>query len=134
MSKIKKRVLIIVGVVVLIGLAIGTKYLMDVQNYKNEVAAMQINNINLADIPDGSYLGAYDVNFIKVKVKVDVQDHWISNIELIQHENGKGTPAEAIVSEVIKAQSLDVDTVSGATNSSRVILKTIEIALESTKI
>lgn len=36
----KKRVLIVTGVI--IGILIGCKYLLDVQNYKNEIAAIRI--------------------------------------------------------------------------------------------
>ncbi len=133
MSKTKKRILVITGAAILIGLLIGGKYLLDVQNYKDDIAAIQIEQIDLANVPDGSYEGAYDVNFIKVKVMVDVKDHTITDIELLQHENGKGAPAEAIIPEVISAQSLDVDTVSGATNSSKMILKSIEIAMDNAK-
>lgn len=129
--KTKKKILIVVAVVVLIGLGIGAKLLLDVQSYQNQIAALQVNEIDLAKVPDGSYEGAYDANLIKVKVLVEVKDHAISNIELLQHENGKGAPAEAIIPEVIKAQSLDVDAVSGATNSSKVILKSIELAINS---
>jgi len=132
MSKVKKRVLVIVVAILVIGLAIGTKYLVDVEAYKSQVAALQIEDFNLAEVPDGTYTGAYDARFIKVKVQVDVKDHRISHIALIQHENGKGSPAEAIIPKVIEAQSLEVDTISGATNSSRVILKSIEIALSKT--
>jgi urocanate reductase len=41
----------------------------------------------------------------------------------------KGKPAERIPKDVIRAQSLNVDTVSGATISSRAILAAIADAL-----
>jgi len=130
MSKWKKRVLIIIAAVVLAGLAAGGKYMLDLQNYKSEVAGIQIGDIDLKTVPDGSYKGSYDVDFIEVEVQVHVKDHQISDIALIRHKNGEGAPAEAIIPEVIRAQSLDVDTVSGATNSSKLILKSIEMALQ----
>ena len=134
MSKMKKSLLIIAAALVLISLAIGAKLLLDFQQYKDEMATLKVENVDLAKVANGSYLGSYDAGLIMVKVKVDVQDHKISNIELIQHENGKGTAAETIIPKVIEAQSLYIDTVSGATNSSKVILKSIEIALENGKI
>lgn len=127
--KTKKKIVIIAAVVLLIGLAIGGKFLIDVQNYQDQIAAMEINEIDLAKVPDGTYEGAYDANLIKVVVSVDVKDHRIRSIELVQHDNGKGAPAEAIIPQVIEAQSLDVEAVTGATNSSKVILKAIEIAM-----
>jgi uncharacterized protein with FMN-binding domain len=45
--------------------------------------------------------------------------------------NGKGKPAEVIPQKVMDAQSLQVDTISGVTSSSKVILKAIEKALVS---
>jgi len=130
MSKTKKRVLIVVCLVILSSLVFGAKYFMVVQNYKDQVAAIIIGDINLAEVADGSYIGNYDVSLIKAEVKVDVKDHKIMNIELIKHENGKGESAESIIPEVLEAQSIQVDTISGATNSSKVILKSIELALE----
>ena len=38
-------------------------------------------------------------------------------------------PAVAVIDEILKSQSLDVDVVSGATNSSKTIMKAIENAL-----
>jgi len=127
----KKKILIIVAAVLLIGMVVGAKFLMDVQNYQAQIADMQISEIDLANVPDGTYEGTYDADLIKVKVMVDVKNHEIVNIELVQHDNGKGGPGEAVIPEVIESQSLQVDTVSGATNSSKVILKSIEIAINS---
>ncbi|MCG2716077.1 MAG: FMN-binding protein [Candidatus Marinimicrobia bacterium] len=42
----------------------------------------------------------------------------------------KGQPAEVIVNSVIREQSLKVNAITGATLSSAVILKTIQLALE----
>jgi len=131
--KTKKKILIVVTAVLLIGLAIGAKFMLDVQSYQNQIASMQISEIDLSAVPDGTYEGSYDADLIKVKVLVDVKDHKITNIDLVQHENGKGAPGEAVIPEVIESQSLEVDAVSGATNSSKVILKSIELAITSAK-
>lgn len=129
--KTKKIILIIIAAVLLIGLAIGAKFLLDVQSYQKQIAAIKINEIDLMNVPDGTYEGAYDADLIKVKVLVTVKNHTISDIDLVQHENGKGAPAEAVIPEVIESQSVQVDAISGATNSSKVILKSIEIAVDS---
>jgi uncharacterized protein with FMN-binding domain len=62
-------------------------------------------------------------------VVVTVKDHAISTIQLTEHNNGQGQPAERITDDVLAAQTLDVDVVAGATYSSKVILKAIETAL-----
>ena len=69
------------------------------------------------------------MNYIYAKVEVTVKDKAITNIALIEHMNGKGKPAERIIDDIVKQQSVAVDTVSGATNSSKVIMKAVENAL-----
>ncbi len=63
-------------------------------------------------------------------VDVTVKDYRIVTIDL-QHRHDQGEAAEVIPDRVIAAQSLDVDMVSGATNSCMVILKAVENALLS---
>ncbi|NCC85175.1 MAG: FMN-binding protein [Clostridia bacterium] len=47
----------------------------------------------------------------------------------MKHVNGMGQAAEALPSQVVEAQTLQVDLVSGASFSSKVILLAIEDAL-----
>ena len=58
-----------------------------------------------------------------------VRDHRLESIELLEHENGKGTPAEVILERMLQHQTTAVDTVSGATCSSKVLRKAVENAL-----
>lgn len=107
----------------------GAKYLFDVVSYRHSVAQIAFTNVDVSKIYDGKYIGEYDVRFISAKVLVDVKDGKIENIKILEHKNEKGSRAEKIVHEVICKNSTDVELVSGATNSSKVILKAIEDAL-----
>ncbi|MDF2944150.1 MAG: FMN-binding protein [Herbinix sp.] len=129
MKRKVKMILIILSVIVILALVIFLWYLNSVQNYKNKVAAISIEDIDISSIPDGSYFGEYDVDFIYAKVEVLIQDGTITNINLIKHKNGEGKPAEQIIDTILQKQSLQVDAISGATNSSQVIKKAIENAL-----
>ena len=132
--KVKKTwIIILLCIISVIGISIGTKYLLDVKKYKNEVADIQIKDIDMSKIPDGKYTGECDVNFIDAKVVVEVKNKKIINITIVKHKNGRGKPAEKVVDEVKEKNSLQVDAVSGATNSSKVILKAIENALSNSK-
>ncbi len=51
------------------------------------------------------------------------------NIDILEHKNGRGKPAEIVVDRMVEEQKIDVDAVSGATNSSIVIKKSVENAL-----
>ncbi len=92
---------------------------------------MPIQQIDLVSVENGVYAGSFSVFPVSVEVSVTVEDHMITDIDLVKHSNGQGKAAEVIPAKVVQAQSLAVDAVSGATYSSRVILKAIENALLS---
>lgn len=125
---------IITGVACLLILSLGFwggKYLLTVQKYKKIIKDISINSIDISKIADGKYTGSLDAIMVGAKVSVTVKEHKITDIVLLEHKNERGKSAEVIPQKVIKVQSLEVDTISGATNSSRVILKAIENALEA---
>lgn len=128
----KKQVIILaVIVVVIIGGYPGYKYCFDLKTYRNQVGNITISNTDVSKLVDGIYTGSYEIMWVAAEVKVTVNNHKIEEIELLKHENHRGASAETIPSQVVEAQSLEVDTVSGATSSSKVILKAIENALNS---
>lgn len=86
-------------------------------------------SFNLNQIADGTYLGNCDNGLVKVQVQVSVQNHNITDVQLIKHDNGLGSAANSITENVIKQQSVEVQAVSGATYSSKTILKAVENAL-----
>jgi len=83
--------------------------------------------------PDGLYRGDYDLKGTPVKVTLDVvvQNENITAINIIKHFCSPiGKKAEKITEKIIEQQSLNVDAISGATGSSKAILKAVENALE----
>lgn len=129
MKKKHKILICIFTVIIIAGLAVLFIYLDSVRSYKEKVANTHIRDIDFSEIPDGTYTGDYDVGFIYAEVEVIVKDGRVTRINLLKHENGRGSPAESIINDIIDAQSLEVDAVSGATNSCTVIRKAIENAL-----
>lgn len=99
----------------------------------NEVNKISIVNPNLSNISDGNYIGEYSITPVYVKVEVTVENHIFTNINILEHDNGLGSSAESITNDIIQNQSLNVDAVSGATVSSKCILKAIENAIENSK-
>jgi uncharacterized protein with FMN-binding domain len=99
------------------------------KNFNSGMAALAISNVDLSQARDGLYDGSYELLPISVQVLVTIADHKITAIKLLKHINGQGAGAEVIPDAVVAAQSLEVDTISGATYSSKAILKAIEEAL-----
>lgn len=130
MSK-KKTVLFAMMLLLLIGLVCGIIYLKSVADYKQAVKETTFGEINISDISDGVYIGEYDVNFIYAKLDVTVQNGKITNINILEHRHERGKAAEAITNKIVDEQRIDVDAISGATNSSTVIKKAVENALKN---
>lgn len=92
----------------------------------SDAKALPVEKVEFSQIQDGQYIGNYKIFPVKVSVKVWVQNGKITQIDLLEHLNGKGTPAERITDLIIEKQSLQVDCISGATVSSVAIKKAVE--------
>ncbi|WP_425445825.1 FMN-binding protein [Dethiothermospora halolimnae] len=127
MKKALKIGLLVIIILVAVG---GISFYLKLDNVKEAAEAVEINNIDLSDINDGEYIGKYTLNEMsKVKLKVVVEDNKITGIDIIEHSHGPGKSGHEINDRIIEKQGLDVDYVSGATISSKIILKAVENAL-----
>lgn len=126
----KKIIFFTIMIFVFVGLICLVIYLKNVRDYKQAVREINIDEIDISDISDGVYTGECNVNFIYAKVEVTIQNGEIANINILEHKNERGKGAESITDKIIKEQKIDVDTISGATNSSIVIKKAVENALK----
>ena len=126
----KKIISVIILLFLLIGLISGAVYLKNVADYKRAIGETTFDEIDIADVSDGIYIGEYDVNFIYAKVEVTVENGKIVSINILKHRHERGKAAETIIDKIIDEQKIDVDAVSGATNSSTVIKKAVENALK----
>lgn len=126
----KKIISVIILLFSLIGLICGAVYLKNVADYKRAIGETTFDEIDIADVSDGIYIGEYDVNFIYAKVEVTVEDWEIVSINILEHRHERGKAAEKVIEKIIEEQKIDVDAVSGATNSSTVIKKAVENALK----
>ena len=87
---------------------------------------------NINGIRDGVYSGCASNWPNKAEVRVTVQDGRMTRIDLQRHwASWIGKKAEAVIPQrIIEKQSADVDAVTGATNSSRVIMHAVNDALK----
>jgi uncharacterized protein with FMN-binding domain len=87
--------------------------------------------VDSARLTDGTYEGSYRGGPNKAVVKVTIKDHAIADIEVLENQAWRGKKAEKpIVQRIIAQQSTRVDAVSGATNSSNVIMNAVQNAIE----
>ena len=122
------------GVIIILLIALAAAMAVEVSRTDKVISVTRVDPSGIAAIldalPDGRYEGSFHPGrFVGAKVAVSVADHRISGIEILEHNYGQGKPAEQIIEYVIASQGLAVDSISGATVSSKVILVAIENAL-----
>lgn len=94
------------------------------------VRQMPIQNINLNNVVDGEYVGAFAYSGFEYKVKTTVSAHRIAAIEILQNRNTRhARKAEGVLGKIVQHQTPNVDAVSGATTTSKAIMKAVENSL-----
>ena len=125
----RTKILLIIFVVIALLTAFGI-YMINRINQEMEVLTIsEIPEINLVQIDDGTYSGSFKSLLIKVQVEVTIQNHVITDIIILEHQNGQGDDADVIIDDVLLEQSINIDFISGATYSSKAILLAIGDAL-----
>lgn len=128
-NKTSLIVLSIVLIVLVFIVILFTNIVLELKNGEQTLSEMTFTDIDVSLIENGTYTGEFKAGLVYVKVKTTVENGKISDIKLIEHKNGKGSAAESIINDIITKQTTDVDMVSGATISSKVIRKAIENSL-----
>jgi len=91
---------------------------------------LEINDVAIASIPDGSYTGSYAYGGFTYSVRCVVSDGRLDKIKILQNRSTKyAKMAEGIIPRIIERQKVDVDAVTGATATSKALMKAIEKAL-----
>jgi len=127
----KKGFKILLSICALIVILVIAVVLIDPLGLRNEVVEIEVGSIDLTTVQNGLYTGEYTAGPVSVSLTVAVENNKITDIHLYNHDNGLGEKAEKIIDNIISEQSLDVDCISGATISSNVIRKAIEIAVNT---
>lgn len=124
-SRVKWLVLVILVVIV------GSVFLVACSSEKVDFEDIVIEDIDFTQVPDGIYPGEAKNGLIEAEVMVEVKNGDVISIELLRHKTTKGGPAEVITDDVVEAQSLQVDAISAATKSSKIILLAVQNALSN---
>ncbi|MNN31359.1 FMN-binding domain protein [compost metagenome] len=129
-----KRKLLIAGIVLVSVVVAGLGgALLFTEGERREAKNLPIGTVNFEQLHDGTYLGEYEGGMYKWranKVQVTVSSKKVTNIKVIeQKEKRPPSFTDELFGRVIQSQSLQVDTISGATLTSKAYLKSIELAL-----
>ena len=109
----------------------GTIFLVTVFKEYREVKALDKAPVPISSVADGVYEGSAETTLVKARVRVTVAGGRIDNVEILEHQCGKGKPANVIVDDMARNNYVDVDAVAGATISSEVIKAAVRDALRN---
>lgn len=115
------------GIIAALALLVGGLGAVLSRQAEQRLDAVPVTRISAVE--DGIYEGEVETALVKVTVLVTVADHQIRDIQLTRHENGRGAPAEAMLAEMVRQNTSEVDAVSGATMSSKTIRAAVRNAL-----
>ncbi len=124
----------LIALVVLVVLAAaGGKAWWHLSKEHQEARNVALDGVDFSKLKDGTYTGTYEGGMYKWRVntvKVTVVSGKVTKIEPVEgiQDQGNGS-TQKLYERVIQAQSLQVDTISGATLTANAYLKAIEIAL-----
>lgn len=121
-----KKILTIGIVIVLIfigGISFLTKGL-------KTMSKIEINNVEVSSLSDGVYSGEYKGGRWTNTVDVTIKNYKITKIDIVKDVIFKRDDVRKnLFNRVMEKQNVDVDTISGATVTSKAYLKSIENAL-----
>ena len=119
MKKIFRVFIVLILFILILVVSCTAMMNKEMEKAKNEL--MLVEDPDLSKVEDGTYKGKVETMLVKVELEVSVKNHKIISISIIKHDNGKGEPAEAIIDDIVKDNSTDVELIAGATMSSLVI-------------
>lgn len=129
---------IIAIIVVVVAFGVGALFCAPSSPLKKEheeAVNLPIANVDFSKLADGIYVGEYEGGMYKWrvnKVQVTIASGKVKEIKLLDasEKEAKEPVHGTLYGRIIDAQSLQVDTVSGSTLTSKAYLKGVEIALQ----
>lgn len=132
-GKVRMLVTILVVVVIVIVMGLGGA-LIFTSGERREAKNLPIAVMDFKQLNDGTYTGEYEGGMYKWranKVQVAVSSGKVTDIKILEQKvNQSPEFTDTLYNKVIKSQSLQVDTISGATLTSKAYLKSVENALK----
>lgn len=127
----KRGLKVTIKVLAIFLLLAGAAYLLLSRLAAHQLAAITYEQVDLAQVADGVYVGETNTGLVAVKVQVTVAGGKITSVEILEHKNGLGKKAESITAAIVTANDYAVDAVSGATLSSAAIKSAVSKALKA---
>lgn len=130
-----KKIGIAIAIIVLIIIGLAGIFFLRYQAMANNITSQYqaLKPLDLTRVADGVYTGSFGDFLVFAKVQVTVKDHRLARLEIKEQRAGQGYEALEIVDRILKAQSLNVDSITGATGSSKCVVLAVARALQTAR-
>lgn len=112
----------------------GQERNLSVSEEVEQIKNMEISHVDLSTVPDGEYVGEFPFreNY-RYRVRVTVKSGRMETIEVLENgtENQYAQKGLGVVPRMLEKQSPQVDAITGATVTSKALMKCVEKALSS---
>jgi len=110
---------------------------MSISDEVEQIKSMDISHVDPATVPEGEYTGEFPFRQRYLyRVKVTVESGRIAAIAVLENgtENEYAEKGLGVIPRMLREQSPEVDAVSGATVTSKALMKCVEKALKKGQI
>jgi len=95
-----------------------------------DVRDMTVGDVDPAAIADGDYPGEFTYDKFTYVVMTTIHCGRIGSIDVLACRNNRhARKAQAVISRIIEAQTTNVDAITGATTTSKALMKAVENSL-----
>lgn len=132
MSNTKKALTALFCILITAGIVFSVIYMKSDENKDSAVSKVKDSKVDASKVKDGDYTGSAQGYGGPIDVKVTIKDGKIVSIKVLSHNE---TPsyydmsAQKVIDSIIAKNSVDVDSVSGATITSNAIKSAVSQAL-----
>lgn len=120
----------VVAAVLVVVLIFGLGYIYDIRRETALAASLTVVDQDLSSVHNGVYYGSHKLGNTLYSVEVTINNYTITNIKVVSNRRNKyAKMAEGVIQNVMAKGNVDVDTIAGATASSKALLKAIEQAI-----
>lgn len=126
-SRVKRKVVLaVVAPLVVMMIAFLALNLLTLQKFRR----IEIQDTDISALKDGTYYGEATIGGFTYKVEAVLREQRIVDLKIVANrKSAYARFAEGVIPRVLEAQNANVDTITGATTTSKALLKAVENAL-----
>ncbi|MCR4952952.1 MAG: hypothetical protein K6A43_02660 [Treponema sp.] len=122
---------VLYGMIVLCIILMFASYMQHKKRkHLQEAASLPFYGISVEDVYDGTYIGETFTSFMHVQLQVTVQNHKITDIQVLENEGSRGQKVEPILERIIAENKSVVPAEKGEEIASLVFISCVDDALK----